>query len=79
MPTGDEENLAPVFKEFDLSKREQEILMLVLEGKSNTQIEEELFISYNTVKNHIYNIFQKTRVKTRHQLIHLITRYQREQ
>jgi DNA-binding CsgD family transcriptional regulator len=75
---GDIKNLVPVFKEFDLSKREQEILMLVLEGKSNTQIEDELFISYNTVKNHIYNIFQKTGVKTRHQLIHLISRQQQK-
>lgn len=75
---GDIKNIGPVLKEFDLSKREQEIVLLVLEGKSNTQIEEELFISYNTVKNHIYNIFQKTGVKTRHQLTHLITSRQQK-
>jgi two-component system response regulator DegU len=36
---------------------------------SNREIEKELFISLSTVKNHVYNIFQKLGVKNRYELI----------
>jgi DNA-binding CsgD family transcriptional regulator len=58
-----------------ISKREQEIIRLVLQGKSNAEIEKELFISVHTVKNHIYNIYQKLHVKNRFQLIRLFRDY----
>ncbi len=58
--------------EFDLTRREQEIIELIRDGKSNQEIEDALFISFNTVKNHIYNIYQKTGVNSRTQLLHLI-------
>jgi DNA-binding CsgD family transcriptional regulator len=45
---------------------------LILQGKSNKEIEDVLFISYNTVKNHIYNLYQKLGVKSRGQLINFI-------
>jgi len=61
------------FEKFKLTKREQEIALLVLDGKSNKEIEVELFISFHTVKNHISSIFRKCEIKTRHQLIHLLT------
>jgi len=56
-----------------VSQREEEILKLLLQGKSHKDIEEELFISYHTVKNHIYNIYQKLGVKNRHQLFHIFS------
>ncbi|MEW6189662.1 MAG: response regulator transcription factor [Actinomycetota bacterium] len=49
----------------DLTKREIEILKLLCEGKTNSQIAEILFISERTVKNHIYNIYQKLQCNTR--------------
>lgn len=58
-------------EKYQISKREKEIIYMILQGKSNKEIEKELFISQNTVKNHIYNIFQKTGVNSRAQL----TRY----
>jgi DNA-binding CsgD family transcriptional regulator len=58
--------------EFDLTRREHEIVELIQEGKSNQEIEDALYISFNTVKNHIYNIYQKTGVNSRTQLLHLI-------
>jgi two-component system response regulator DegU len=45
---------------------------LILQGKSNREIEELLFISGQTVKNHIYNIFRKLGVKSRGQLVGLV-------
>ena len=48
-----------------LSKREYEILQLVTEGLSNQQIANKLFISENTIKKHISNLFLKLDVERR--------------
>ncbi len=48
-----------------LSEREVEILELVSQGKSNKEIAAELFISVNTVKVHLANIFTKIDVSSR--------------
>ena len=43
-----------------LSRREVEVLRLVAGGKSNREIAERLFLSPNTVANHVRNILSKT-------------------
>lgn len=48
-----------------LSEREREILRLVSQGKSNKQIALDLFISVNTVKVHVSNIYEKIGVSSR--------------
>lgn len=48
-----------------LSPREIEILTLIATGLKNEQIASRLFISPNTVKTHIYNIFKKIHVPNR--------------
>jgi len=48
-----------------ISKREAEILLLMHRGLSNQQIADKLFISENTIKKHISNIFQKLQVERR--------------
>ena len=48
-----------------LSDREREILQLVSQGKSNKQIALDLFISVNTVKVHVSNIYEKIGVASR--------------
>ncbi len=55
--------------EYQISKREQDIIQLVCAGKSNQEIADELFISIGTVKNHLYNIFLKMGIKNRTQLV----------
>lgn len=61
-------DLSSVTNKYGVSKRERTILALVLEGKSNNEIAEQLFISHNTVRNHISNIYGKLQVKNRIQL-----------
>lgn len=48
-----------------LTRRETEVLRLMAMGKTNSQIAQELFISEQTVKNHISNLFRKLGVETR--------------
>lgn len=54
-----------VKEKFELTKREVEILREICDGKTNTQIADELFISESTVKAHIYNLFRKMDVRSR--------------
>jgi NarL family two-component system response regulator LiaR len=50
-------NIPPAFAE--LTQRELDVLRLVADGRSNTEIAEKLVISEKTVKGHISNIFSK--------------------
>lgn len=48
-----------------LTEREYEVLKLVIMGKSNTEIAEELLISVHTAKAHVCSILQKMSVTDR--------------
>jgi DNA-binding NarL/FixJ family response regulator len=48
-----------------LTRRETEILDLLAQGLSNKQIAAQLVISQNTVKNHVRNILEKLRLRSR--------------
>ena len=52
-----------------LSEREFEIAQLIYEGMTNTQIAEKAFVSTNTVKTHLKNIYLKLDANTRLQVI----------
>ncbi|MCR5212794.1 MAG: helix-turn-helix transcriptional regulator [Eubacterium sp.] len=54
---------------YNLTKRECEVLMLLLEDMSTNQICDELIISLNTLKKHIANLYRKLEVSSRVQLI----------
>jgi DNA-binding NarL/FixJ family response regulator len=47
---------------YDLSKREKEILELLIEGYAIKQIASELFIAFDTVRTHLKNIYAKLHV-----------------
>ena len=51
-----------------LSDREKEVVQLVVQGFRNREIGEKLFISEQTVKNHLHNIFDKLGVSDRLEL-----------
>ncbi|WP_298541784.1 response regulator transcription factor [uncultured Aquimarina sp.] len=58
------------FKE--LTKRENEILKLLTKGKSYSTIAEKLYVSRNTVKYHIRNIYEKLNVYCKDEAIKLV-------
>ena len=63
---GDEK---PVAAQPRLTDREMEVLRLVAKGRNNRDIAKELFISENTVKNHIRNILEKLHLHSRMQAV----------
>ncbi|MFV0575425.1 MAG: LuxR C-terminal-related transcriptional regulator [Vibrio sp.] len=52
-----------------LTSREEQVLKLLLMGASNQQIATSLFVSENTVKTHLHNVFKKIKVKNRLQAL----------
>jgi DNA-binding NarL/FixJ family response regulator len=51
--------------EFKLTARENEILDLLSQGFRNKEIADRLFVSVNTIRTHIYNIYEKLHVQNR--------------
>lgn len=58
----------PVVLSPDLTKRENDVISLVLRGFDNKAIAENLSISYGTVKNYRLNIYQKLEIGTEREL-----------
>ena len=65
----DESAADGVFTDAGISAREKDIILFMSKGLSNKRIAEELFISVNTVKTHVRNIFKKMNVKSRFELM----------
>jgi DNA-binding CsgD family transcriptional regulator len=55
----------------NLSAREREVAVLLLQGKTYRKIAGELYISENTVKTHVKNIYSKFNIQSRGELIDL--------
>jgi ATP/maltotriose-dependent transcriptional regulator MalT len=60
-----QEQFKKQFEKYELTEREVEVLQLISKGYKNTEIAEHLFVSLNTVKTHIKNIYVKLDVKNR--------------
>jgi ATP/maltotriose-dependent transcriptional regulator MalT len=54
---------------YGITDREREIILKVVQGKSNADIAGELFISLATVKTHLHNIYKKIGVDSRYDLL----------
>jgi len=55
--------------DFSLSQREIEVLNCLVEGMDNKAVAEKLFISVQTVRNHIRHIYEKLQVHTKSQAV----------
>lgn len=62
------EDLAP----YHITEREFSVIQLVSDGMTNKEIASNLGISANTVNNHVANIFSKTKVRSRIDLLNLL-------
>lgn len=58
-----------------LTKREIEVMELVYRGYSNVEIAEKLDLAPNTVKKHIYNMFEKINVSSRTQMVKFVLQH----
>lgn len=61
-----------------LTPRENEILDLLSKGYRNKEIAEALFVSINTIRTHIYNIYEKLHVKSRVEALNKTGRVKRD-
>ena len=59
-------------EEYRLTEREQEVALLILHGKDNADIVQTLFITKNTLRTHLHNIYEKADVHSRQALIDLL-------
>ena len=59
-------------REYQITKREREVIRLLVSGVSYKGIADKLYISLPTVKTHTSNIYQKLQVKNKVELIHLL-------
>ena len=67
------EDIDLLAQEHHLTVREREVLALLAENYSNSEIADELVISINTVKKHVKNVYEKLGVTSRVELVFLIT------
>ncbi|MBC8985244.1 helix-turn-helix transcriptional regulator [Pedobacter sp. N36a] len=67
----EEDTLVILQKDFLLTERETEVLQGIWEGLTNQELANKLFISPNTVKYHISNLYVKLDVKSRTQAVRI--------
>lgn len=61
-----------------LTNRERQLVDFIVRGASNQEISEKMFISINTVKIHVSNIFRKAGVRSRTELMDKLYNLERE-
>ncbi len=61
--------VSPGNEDYHLSEREKEILRLMVEGSNHKAIAEKTFISYETVRTHVKNIYKKLHVTSRNEAV----------
>jgi len=59
-------------RRYQISPREQEVIVLLNQGLGNREIAQKLFVSLATVKSHVHNVYEKTGAKSRYELFRLV-------
>lgn len=65
------EEITHLMQRYELTGREQEIVVLLLKGMTYKMIAAKLYLSENTIKSHIKNIYSKLNVKSKSELVNL--------
>jgi DNA-binding CsgD family transcriptional regulator len=60
--------VTPQWASLGITRREADVLALVIEGCTNREIADRLFISVRTVEKHVESLLRKTGTRTRLQL-----------
>lgn len=60
------------YEDYDISRRELEIIRLIADGLSNKEIASQLFLSEGTVRNYLSSILDKLQLRDRTQVLSLI-------
>lgn len=61
-----------VLERYNFTQREKEVIELLILGKTYKELAEDLFVSQNTIKKHISNIYVKAKVSNKSELMYLI-------
>jgi len=69
VPMTNEEPSQEFLSQYGITDREREIILKVMQGKSNDDIARELVISLATVKTHLHNIYKKIGIDSRFDLL----------
>jgi len=77
--TKSEALLIKITNKYSLTRREAEILGLLIEGFSNNEIAQRLFISYGTAKIHVHKIFRKLGIKHRNEISQIVSKTHKNQ
>ena len=64
-----ETQMYEVFSDLGLSMREKEVASLLLQGRSQAVIAEQLFVAASTVNTHVKHIYQKASVRSKQEFI----------
>jgi len=62
-------DMAPTREERVVTKREEEVLQLIADGCSTSEVADQMYISQKTVKNHLASIYQKLDARDRTQAV----------
>ncbi len=69
---------ARVTRQFSLTRREEEVFVLLTKRKTVPEIENELFISSATAKTHVQHIYKKLGIHNRQELQDLFAQFMEE-
>lgn len=75
---GRNDAIVSAVKRYDVTKREADVLALVVKGFSTQRIAQHLFISEGTVADHVKSLFRKTRTNKRSELVSRVFRHEHE-
>lgn len=68
----DDSIISALAKKYQITKREEEIMRYITKGYTYMEMSNLCNISYNTIKTHVYNLYQKLNVSGKVELINLI-------